>query len=136
MRTVKALKIIVGVLLVVTLIISVIAFVVQADEQASPPMEAALFSMDDYWLEQIYYEMNTLNLTVQQFRNQFNAMHLTSQQHLTETRSYHSNVVTYQNEVKEADTTLTTIMYWSLGLTGFQTALLIVIIFALPWGRQ
>jgi hypothetical protein len=93
----------------------------------------AMLNMQEYWLEQIYYEMNTLNFTVQQYRNQFNAMHLTSQAQLAETRNYHSTVTNHYQEILISDTDTSKIMTWILALMAFQAALLIVILFALPW---
>ena len=92
-------------------------------------MNPFTFSMEAYWLEQIYYQMNDLNLTVLQYRNQLNGMHLTSQMALQETRNYHQRTMASEAEMLK-------LIYWLLALLSFITALLVVLIFAMPWGEK
>jgi DNA gyrase/topoisomerase IV subunit B len=123
--------------------VGVINVVTYADTTPNAPtgaeitaVNSSMFSMEEYWLEQIYYQVNDLTLIVQQIRNQYNSLNLSMTHQLQETRNYHQNVLSFQNELRVIDGEITALNYWILALTAFQTALLVVIIFAISWGNR
>jgi hypothetical protein len=92
--------------------------------------------MTEYWLEQIFYQYNGFNMSLQQILFQLNGVHLNFQTQLKESREHYQKAIEQYAKTNEVNESISTVFMWQMVLLAFQTALTVVLIFAVVWGRR